>query len=595
MTDAITKAWIRNESDERAAAAGYRFDPARAAYVVWWIENYCRLYEGEWAGEPMILRGCHEDLEGLPVTLPWDDGGKEESLLRAEIYAERFAAGEPVDWQYECTMRVFGWVGYSERWKREVRRFRKAATFVPKKSKKSPTLSGWGLYLLAGDGEQGQKVFIAAKDGSQARDIAGQHAVEMVNQSDDLKAVCKINMNEMRITHLPSRSFMKPLSSNDSRSQQAKEGLNGSLLVDELHVVDREFMNRVKRLGISRSEPLVAMFSTAGNDPEGYGKEQFDYGQDVINGLREDHQYFAAIYAAPQEMTDADLEADPVKYGKIANPAWGHTIGEEEYLADYRESNITTINLADFKMYRLNVWQTSSHPWKIAQRWWANRSDRTLASFRDEPCWIGADLSRARDMSAVVLTFRDDSGDRPEYYQFAWAWMVREYAEKHRMKAPFLDWEAEGLIEFCDDTIDMRQIEAVIVELSQAHYCREFRHDPAYANELARRLEEDHGIIAVPFRQTVIQYAKPTDDFEACVIDGSLHHDGNPVYAWEMGHAKIKSDTNNNRRIVKPTDDDYRKVDIVQSGIMSLSGAIASEAANSVYATSKPFFAGDED
>jgi phage terminase large subunit-like protein len=198
-------------------------------------------------------------------------------------------------------------------------------------------------------------------------------------------------------------------------------------------------------------------------------------------------------------------------------------------------------------------------------------------------------------MSALVLTFRDDSGDRPEYYQFAWAWMVREYAEKHKMKAPFLDWEAEGLIEFCDDTIDMRQIEAVIVELSQAHYCREFRHDPAYANELSKRLEEDHGILSVPFRQTVMQYAKPTDDFEACVIDGSLPHDGNPVYAWEMGHAKIKSDTNNNRRIVKPTDDDYRKVDIVQSGIMSLSGAIASEAANSVYATSKPFFAGDVD
>jgi len=136
MTDPTTKAWIRNESDERAAAAGYRFDVSRAAYVVWWIENYCRLYEGEWAGEPMILRGCHEDLEGLPVTLSWDEGGKEESLLRAEIYAERFAAGEAVDWQYECTMRVFGWVGHSTRWGREVRRFRKSAVFVPKKSKK---------------------------------------------------------------------------------------------------------------------------------------------------------------------------------------------------------------------------------------------------------------------------------------------------------------------------------------------------------------------------------------------------------------------------------------------------------------------------
>lgn len=595
MTDPVTQAWIRNESDAKAAAAGYRFDVARAAYTVWWIERYCRLYEGEWAGEPLVLRGCHDEVLDLPIRLEWDAGGKEESLIRAEIYAERFAAGEPVDWQYECTMRVFGWQGWSERWGRMVRRFRKSCVFVPKKSKKSPTLAAWGLYLLAGDSEQGQKVFFGAKDGSQAREIAGQHAVEMVEQSEDLSAVCKINRNEMRITHLPSKSFLKPISSGDSRAQQSKEGLNGSLMVDELHVVDREFMNRVKRMGISRSEPLVAMFSTAGNNPDGYGKEQYDYGLDVIEGRRDDHQYFAAVYAAPQSMTDAELEADPVKFGRIANPAWGHTIGEEEYLSDFRESNTSTVNLADFKMYRLNVWQKSAQPWKITQRWEACRSDRTLQSFRDEPCWMGADLSRARDMSAVVITFRDDSGEQTQYYQFAWAWIVREYAEKHATKAPFLQWEADGLIEFCEGTIDLRQIEAVIREINEATPVREFRHDPAYANEISRRLEEDLGILAVPFRQTIMEYAKPTDDFEAAVTDGSLHHDGNPVYAWEVGHARVKSDPNNNRRIIKPTDDDYRKVDIIQAGIMSLSGAIASEAAKSIYATSKPFFAGDRE
>lgn len=593
--DAITQSWIRNESDQRAAEAGYRFDVERAAYTVWWIERYCRLYEGEWAGEPMVLRGCHDEQLDLPIHLEWNRGGKEDSVFRAEVYAERFAAGEPVDWQYEVTMRVFGWVGYSERWKREVRRFRKSLVLTGKKTKKSPTLAAWGLFLLAGDGENGQKVFFGAKDGSQARDIAGQHAVAMVEQSPDLSSVCQINRNEMKISHLPSRSFLKPISSGDSRTQQAKEGLNGSLFIDELHVTDRAFMNRVKRMGISRSEPLVAMFSTAGNDPEGYGKEQYDYGCEVIDGKREDHQYFAAVYAAPQDLTDADLEADPVKYGRMANPAWGHTIGEEEFLSDYRESSITTSNLADFKMYRLNIWQKSSQPWKIANRWAACRSERMLQSFQGEPCWIGADLSRARDMSAIVLTFRDESGERPEYYQFAWAWMVREYAEKHASKAPFLQWEADGLIEFCEETIDMRQIEAVIRELAGTHYVREFRHDPAYANEMSRRLEEDLGILAVPFRQTIIQYAKPTDDFEAAVIDGSLHHDGNPVYAWEIGHAKVKSDPNNNRRIVKPTDDDYRKVDIVQAGIMSLSGAVAAQADTSIYATSKPFFAGDEE
>ena len=109
-------------------------------------------------------------------------------------------------------------------------------------------------------------------------------------------------------------------------------------------------MDRVDRMGISRSEPIVAMFSTAGNDPDSWGKEQRDYGADVAAGKIDDPSYFFAEYAANQEMTDADLDADPVKYGKSANPAWGHTIGEEEYLADYRESCRTTAKLANFKM-----------------------------------------------------------------------------------------------------------------------------------------------------------------------------------------------------------------------------------------------------
>lgn len=591
--DAITQAWIRNESDERAAAAGYRFDVLRAGYVVWWIERYCRLYEGEWAGEPMTMRGCWTD-DWEPRTFgEWDDAAQQDAIQRAWVYSERFSAGEPVDWQYECTMRVHGWVKYSDRWKREIRRFRKSGIWVPKKSKKTPSEAGWSLYHTCADGEHGAKCYWGAADGRQAG-LAAEHAIAMVEASPELMADCKINKNLKRVTYIPTRSFAEPLSSANSQTQKSKEGLNGSLFVDESHVVSRQFMDRVDRMGISRSEPIMAMFSTAGDDPDSWGKEQRDYGSDVAAGVIDDPAYFFAEYAAPQDITDEALDADILTIGRAANPAWNHTIGEEEFVADYRESCRTVSKLAKFKMYRLNIWQKSSHPWKIATKWAACRSDRTLQSFRGEPCWLGADLSRARDMSAVVATFRDDSGSEPHYYQFAWAWMVREYAEKHASKAPFLQWERDGYIEFCETTIDLRQIEAVIRELAEAHYVREFRHDPAYANEISRRLEEDLGIVAVPFRQTIIQFAKPVDDFEAAVTDGTVHHDGNPVYAWEIGHASIKADPNNNRRVVKPTDDDYRKVDIVQAGIMSLSGAVASQAEASIYATCKPFFAGDE-
>src|SRR5215831_7504542 len=225
--DRATKKWIRNASDEKAAQSGCRFDESRGRFVVEWIERYCRLYEGEWAGQAMKL----------------------------------------TDWQLDCTLRLFGWVRQSKKWKRLVRRFRAASIWVAKKNKKSPTLAAWGLYLLCGDGEPGQKIFLGAKDGRQARDIAGKHAVEMMLASQDLREECRLNRTTMQITHLPTKSLMIPLASSNARHQQSKEGLNGSVLIDECHVVDRDFVRRISRAGISRSEPLQLEVSTAGNDP----------------------------------------------------------------------------------------------------------------------------------------------------------------------------------------------------------------------------------------------------------------------------------------------------------------------------------------
>jgi hypothetical protein len=187
--DAITRAWMRNESDEKAAASGCRFDVLRGAWTVYWIERFCKLYEGEgYAGEPLILHGCrqcdHSHLWAMP---DFDEAAATE---RARLFAECVAAGHRIDWQYECLMRLFGWVRTSERWKREIRRFKQGSIWVPKKQKKSPTLAALALYLTVGDGEPGNNVYLCAKDGQQAREIAAKHTFEMFRQSDELQAEC---------------------------------------------------------------------------------------------------------------------------------------------------------------------------------------------------------------------------------------------------------------------------------------------------------------------------------------------------------------------------------------------------------------------
>jgi len=574
--------WVRNRADEKAMAKGCRFNVLAGAFVVWWIERHCNLYEGSrWAGEPLRIQGCNECKTAWRIHDQWNDAAKADAIKRAAQHESCYRAGHFIDWQYECLMRLFGWQKYSEHWGQWVRRFNKASIWVPKKNKKSPTLAAIGLYLLLGDGETGQKVFFCAKDGTQAREIAGKHAIEMLKQSDELMEACTINLSLMQITDESTRSLMKPLSSSDSRSQKSKEGLNGCILVDETHVVDDEFMGRVSRAGISRMEPMQLEVSTAGNDPDCYGKRRFDHGMLVNEGQIEDESFFFAAYCAPQDITDDDLDANLDKYGRMANPAWGHTINPEEFRADYNESKNSMLELARFKMYRLNVWQRTANPWLRADQWIKCGSHYSEDSLRGRLCGMGLDLSLVHDMSAMVLVVE---GDKPGHLNLLpYFWMPEDEAKKKSHLAPFLDWAREGYLYLCKGgTIDQEDIFEEATRLADIFRIRRVCFDKTYAEELTKRMDEELGIERFVFQQSMMSFARPTADFERMIIDGKIHHNEHPVLSWQASHVQVKTDNNNNKRPVKPPSHDHKKVDGIVAAIMGLA-AFGTTENDSVY------------
>jgi phage terminase large subunit-like protein len=543
--DAPTRPWIRNASDEKAAANGCRFDEERGLFVVNWIESLCKLYEGEWAGQPLKLS----------------------------------------DWAKDCTMRLFGWVVRSEKWKRDVRRFRHASVWVAKKNGKTPTLAAWGLHLLCGDGEPGQKVFLAAKDGQQVRQNAARHTLEMLKQSSTLMAECSINRSTMQITHEPSKSTMLPLSSSNSRTQQSKEGLNGSVCVDEVHVVDRDFMRIISRAGISRSEPLQIEVSTAGNNPDGYGKQRFDEAVQIEKGELEDQERFVAVYAAPQDLSDEALAADPLKWGRMANPTMGHIVDPAEYIRDYEQSKRTIQGLLDFKMYRLNIWQRSANPWLHVGDWEQCRRDFTAQSLEGRDCYAGLDLSRTRDMSALVLVFPGDEED--EFGLLPFFWLPEARVAEIASDTPVQSWVKQGALEVMPGGVtNFGFIEVRFAELATRYNIRELVYDPKFAEEATQAMSEGRsapdgkeimagtGIPRLLFAQTEQNFAGPTADFERLVIDGKLHHNGHPVLSWQIGHAMVKQNPYSMaKRVVKPKMGDVKTVDGVVAAIMGLAQA----------------------
>jgi len=543
--DSLTKSWLRNAADERAASRGCRFDAARGQHVIDFAADNLCLYEGEFAGQPLIAR----------------------------------------DWQIEATMRLYGWVRWSERLGRWVRRFRNASIWIPKKNKKSPTLAWWGLYQLCGDGEMGAKVFFLSKDGKQVRENSVRHAVEMCEGSPILAAECAINKVEQRILHLPTRSILQALTGCNVKTQQSKEGLNGDLMCDETHVVDREFVSVVSRAGISRSEPVFIRVSTVGDDPESYGREDWERGTKIEQGEIDDDATLFMFWGAPQDLSDGDLAADPEKWGKLANPAWGHTIDRDEFVADFRRSAASPRELSKFKKYRLNIWQNSASPWISSADWAACLGEFWLSDLKGQRCYLGLDLAKTRDTSALAYLF-PPTDEHPWRISVQY-WLPFARAKELAEKVRYQEWADEEWIVLTEGTsCDYAFIRAAVRQAFEEFDVQMLSYDEKYAEPHTDWLINHDGLDEdrfFRFPQTIMHFAGPTAAFERLVIDHQLEHDGNPVLAWQVGNTQVKEDVNANMRPVKPKNGLIQTIDGVVAGIMGLGPGLEDDDGPSVY------------
>jgi phage terminase large subunit-like protein len=100
-------------------------------------------------------------------------------------------------------------------------------------------------------------------------------------------------------------------------------------------------------------------------------------------------------------------------------------------------------------------------------------------------------------------------------------------------------------------------------------------YDDTYAAQLVQWLVDEDRVFMLDevcsFPQTTHAFGGPTDDYEADVLEGRLHHNGNPVLTWQAGNAKVWVDANHNKRPVKQKHGDPKTIDGIVAGIMARS------------------------
>lgn len=523
MIDAITKRWIRTRADETAAEQGCRFVAAKAERVRSFFRKFLRHSKGEWAGQPFEL----------------------------------------LEWQWtDIFAPVFGWMrpdGF--------RRFRIAYVEIPKKNGKSTIASGIGLYLLVGDGEQGAEVYSLGSTREQAA-VVHDEAINMVKASKGLSAYLKLNPSTGAIFFPRTKSYYKTLAFGGDASHG--KNANG-LLTDELHAwkgnAGRAFHGAMEFAGAARRQPLNFKITTAGDDPATVCKEQHDYALDIIKGRnKEDTEFFGYVRAADPE----DNLDDPAIWGK-ANPSLGTTIRADDFGNALRRAKAKPSSWNEFKQLRFNIWTTGSNPALSTDDWSACEADFDRELLEGKECWLGLDLSRTRDMTAVALVFKGDADG--EYFVLVWFWIPRGTLEKPETPKEFHAWAEAGLIFVTDGPVtDYTAVEDFIaLELAEKFVILDMAFDPHFAEELTQRIADRTAIARVQFDQTMTNFAAPTAEFERLVIAHKLRHNGCPVLAWQAGNVEFATDRNNNKRPVKPGGREVKKID----GIVAIIEALA--------------------
>lgn len=553
----VPSAWIRNAADERAITRGAKWCQDNGDHFIRVTTTNFRLYEGaQWAGKLIV----------------WQD------------------------WQEDFWRRLFSWVVYSDFYGRWVRRFTRARLWVAKKNGKSPMGAAAGLYLTTADGEMGGKTYSAAHDSKQAS-IIHDHAINMVRMSPELTEECVINMTNKRITHTRSNSWYGVISSE----HEGQEGLNGNAIIDEGHVVDARLAKVLEYMGASREEPLELMVSTAGDKLDGWGKQQWDYGDQVNKGDVDDISFLHVAYSAPQDATDEELAKNRA-YWKAANPSMGTILDPERFEAELNAARKVPTKWTTFKKYRFNIWQSTSTPWLSGDDWKANATDDAeLTALVGKDAYLGLDMALARDMAAINLIvplareeYDGESAD-PEakcYYQIPKMWITRAAVDRWSHLVPYYeDWAARGYLTIHED----RQLYFSDIVEDAAEFCKPYNvvhltFDQTYATMVSEQLAEKLGCGRIEFRQTIHEYGEPTQMYERLLKMRLMRHFNHPVLNWMAGHVNVtRPDRSGNYRPTKPRvagiEEAHKAIDGIVAGVMATREASHADSGRSIYET----------
>ncbi len=409
-------------------------------------------------------------------------------------------------------------------------------------NRKTSHAAAWALlHLIGPEAVPAGQVIFAACDREQAS-IGFKEAASIVRKDRRLVGATKINEGfnaAKQITNLRNGATLKAISSDG----KAQHGTTPAfVLVDEIHAwKGRDLWEAIDSGMVKADDPLMIICTTAGRGQDNIGFELYDYAYKVATGEIDDPSFLPILFQAEpgDDWRDEEtwLKANPgLPFGfpNIEGLRKAARVAENSPPARYQ-----------FQQFNLNIWQAASRDPLFNMAVWDAGRDPNFdpAELEDLPCWLGVDLSRSGDLTAIVGAWRHDDGRVSVH---PWFFLPSEgLEEKARLEqVPYLRWQDEELLNVIDGpVIEPDAIADRIIDIYATHDVREVIFDPSLAGPLMAKLI-DNGIEVLQHPQTPKNMHGPISDLERLVNGRRIRHGAHPILRNHLESVVVKRATN---------------------------------------------------
>lgn len=432
----------RHLSDlETGPDRGLKWEPDRALHAIGFFPAVLSITAGAMAGQPFEL-------------LPW----------------HKFVVGS-----------LFGWRKTSGRM-----RFRAAWLETGKGQAKSPLMGAIGLYLLGYYGISRAEIYAIGQDRRTAN-VLFRDAVAMCrapipggDETDTLEERGEVVIrgeldNAWKIEHPDSGSIFQVLANGETVSGPRPV----AVLADEIHEFKSNFSIETWRRAITKM-PGDAIMLLGTNTPAStqiVGTEYSEFFQKVAKGEIADDEAFAFI--ARVDTADRETIFDrPEVWGK-ALPALGVTFPLENIVGEVNTAKQLLSTALSTKRLYFGIPIGSTEFWIAEEAWAAVQGKVDEAALKGQPCWLGLDLSKKNDLTALTVAWLDEAN---HLWVKTWYWTTKDgLADRSRADmTPYDQWAEKGLISAVPGAvIDKTFVAAEVQRICNEHDVQFMAFDPA--------------------------------------------------------------------------------------------------------------------